>query len=511
MRSRLLDYVPDLNIPHLRLGGYGMYVSNQVSCILNKWIQDSAPKRWNFRGITIDWKDSLDLDDGVWAERTANGGYCLWIHISDVSEFVPPFSPLDLEALRRGTSIYRRDTTHNMFPSELANGTFSLDPSGGDKLTCTLQIDLDSDWGVTDYQFFESRFTNLRRYDYKSFWADYANPDSQHYSTLHLLNEISKKLRKKRLSQWGILNFDDDRWLTLDALHKQQEDSYSGAKCHKIIESLMVLANTIVWNHLAKQPWVKSLYRRHDLKEKFGFFYHKPCKHAGLGVQNYAQFTSPIRRFWDLVEHRILKALIRWGDLLYTDEDIRCIAEHANNVWFLVKTYWSQIKIESRGDELIEKAKIRLGRPPLLSDLKTFLKINVSRSNKLPRAIFQAISDNINNQPLDTWIWAVGVILLSQETELKKLLKDKILNHVGLRIRGFLNVLWQTRITIWEDPLFVVDENERAGKYSIQIFCRGALISQKSCTTWGKNRHRDLPHQCRREAVEQLFDFFINP
>lgn len=76
-----------------------------------------------------------------------------------------------------------------------------------------------------------------------------------------------------------------------------------------------------------------------------------------------------------------------------------------------------------------------------MSDLKIVIKNNALQSNRLPHAIFQAISRNIASQPRDTWIWAVGVILLSQETELKKLLKNKILNHVGVRIRGFLNVL----------------------------------------------------------------------
>ena len=272
----------------------------------------------------------------------------------------------------------------------------------------------------------------------------------------------------------------------------------------------MVLANTIVWNHLAKQPWVPNLYRRHDSPNEDSFYYGKPCQHAGLRVRNYSHFTSPIRRYADLVPHRVLKALIREDDFPYTQQDIRCIAGHVNNVWFLVRTYWSQIEKESRGFDFIEKARTRLGRPPLLSDLKTYLKVKVSRSNKLPHAISQAIADNINNQPRDTWIWAVWVILLSQETELKELLKDKILNHVGLRIRGFLNVLWQTRITLWEDPIFVVDESEQEGEYSIRIFCKGALISQNSCVIWNDKKQRDLPHQCRREAVEKLFNYFID-
>lgn len=137
----------------------------------------------------------------MWVEKTTQEGYCVWIHISDVSEVIPIFSPLDIEALHRTTSIYRRDTIHNMFPSELANGVLSLDPNGQEKLTCTLQIDVNREGDIENYELYESRFTNLRRYDYESFGADYVNPDSEHFGTLRLLNELSTKLRVKRILQ----------------------------------------------------------------------------------------------------------------------------------------------------------------------------------------------------------------------------------------------------------------------------------------------------------------------
>lgn len=511
MRSRLHDHVVDLHHPHLTLGRHNKYALNQAWCI-QKWIHDTAPERKNKYGITIDWINSLDLDDAVWIEKTSQGGYCVSIHIADVSEYIPIFSPLDIEALHRTTSIYRRETIHNMFPPELANGIFSLDPQGWDKLTCTLQIDVNSEWDIVHYEFFESRFTNLRRYDYESFWADYINPESEYYSTLRLLNELSIKLRVKRILQWWLLHFwDDDRRLILDDTKKRQENASAAAKLsHDIIESLMVLANTTIWNHLAQHPWVPSLFRRHDALNESSFYYHKPCQHAGLKVHNYTHFTSPIRRYIDLVTHRVMKALIRKDEMPYTQPDVQFIAVHANNVRLLVNTYWGQIDKEARWNEFIEKMESRLGRPPLVCDMKRVIKNNTIQDNRLPRAILQAISDNIQSKPRDTWIWSVGIILLSKETELKVLLKDTILNHTGIRVRWFLNVLWQTRITLWEDPIFTVWENEKAGEYSIEILCKWISIVKNSCPLIEGNEKNDLPHQCRRDTVKQLFDFFID-
>jgi hypothetical protein len=102
------------------------------------------------------------------------------------------------------------------------------------------------------------------------------------------------------------------------------------------------------------------------------------------------------------------------------------------------------------------------------------------------------------------------VILLSHETELKKLLKETILNHTGVRIRWFLNVLWQTRITLWEDPLFTVREYEQEGRYYLEIFCKWVCVVKNSCIFSTENDKTDLPHQCRRDSVAQLFDFFID-
>lgn len=126
MKSRLFDYIDSKIIDSDYLPtDFSAYSKNQVNNILTKWINDQAIYRHNIQWITIDWKESLDLDDAIWAERISEW-YCLWIHISDVSEYIPIFSPLDLEALKRTTSIYRKNHIINMILEELSNWHISL-------------------------------------------------------------------------------------------------------------------------------------------------------------------------------------------------------------------------------------------------------------------------------------------------------------------------------------------------------------------------------------------------
>jgi len=130
MKSRLIDHISSEAFQKTFIRtDYSAYAMNQVSRILKYGIDDQAVSRREVEAITIDGANSLDLDDAVWGERTRDG-YCVWVHISDVSEAIQMFSPLDLEALQRTTSIYRRDHILDMFPPELSNNILSLDPFG---------------------------------------------------------------------------------------------------------------------------------------------------------------------------------------------------------------------------------------------------------------------------------------------------------------------------------------------------------------------------------------------
>jgi hypothetical protein len=511
MKSRLTDHIsPDaFNETYVRTD-YSAYAMNQVSRILKHGIDDQAVSRQEVEAITIDGATSLDLDDAIWVERTENG-YYLWVHISDVSETIPIFSPLDIEALHRTTSIYRKDHILDMFPPELSNNTLSLDPYGWKKLTMTLQIDLDDQWSVTNHSYYESRFTNLKRYDYEGFWEDFVNPESEHHDTLHLLKEVSDKLRAKRIQDWWILNWTDDgRRLNIWwEIERSSNIPATTRISHDIIESLMVLANVTTWQHLV-DAWVPTLLKRHDSLDERSFYHHTPNSiHAWLWMTNYTHFTSPIRRYIDLIIHRTIKALERWDEVPYTTEDVKFVAKHSNNTRWKVETLWAQIDLDTRGQDFMKRTERRLWRPLEVYDMKPYIRNSTHKSLKLPGVMKDSIAELIEGGDTSFWTWALGIILLWKDDDLKILMKKRILEDWVLTNTWFLNILSQTQILRWEGTIFELDTHEESWNYSMKITCKWIVVAKSKWTMKWFSDIKDLKHSCRKKLIGELFDYYI--
>lgn len=194
MQSKVLDYISgDSHHNGLIRVDYSPYAMNQTRRIEQNGINDQAVRRRYEEGVSIDGIESLDLDDAIWVEKTSTG-YVVFVHISDVTEAVPLYTPLDIEALKRTTSIYRGEGVINMFPPALSQNLLSLNEDG-EKLTLSMQIELDEDAKIQDFHVYESTFKNKRRYDYESFVDDFINPDSENHETLQLMYEIARKRR----------------------------------------------------------------------------------------------------------------------------------------------------------------------------------------------------------------------------------------------------------------------------------------------------------------------------
>lgn len=141
-QSKILDHIAgDTHHDGIIRVEYSPFASNQARLIAKDGVDDQAVMRKYQEGISIDGIESLDLDDAIWAERTSFG-YAVFVHISDVTEAVPTYSPLDIEALKRTTSIYRKDGVINMFPPSLSQNLLSLNEDG-EKLTLSMRIELD--------------------------------------------------------------------------------------------------------------------------------------------------------------------------------------------------------------------------------------------------------------------------------------------------------------------------------------------------------------------------------
>jgi len=329
--------------------------------------------------VTIDPDDARDFDDAVQVEKT-NSGWRLGVHIADVAAYVEPGSPLDREARRRGNSVYLPDRVIPMLPERLSNVVCSLNP-GVDRLTHSVFIHFDKNGVVRSARFAHSVIRSVHRLTYKQAYAILTSPlRDQLGERLHLAWELAALLRKKRF-QHGALDLDFPEvkvWVDKQG-HPVKLERVENDESHQLIEEFMLAANEAVARELKKRA-VPTVYRIHENPEpeklaeyrelvlsfnyRVGDLTHRgelqrlleliggkpeeqalkiallkslkrarysaqPLGHYGLAKANYLHFTSPIRRYADLVVHRALgrDTAARRPDQLGMAE-IASIAEH---------------------------------------------------------------------------------------------------------------------------------------------------------------------------------------
>jgi len=324
----------------------------------------------DLRMVTIDGEDAKDLDDAVSIERLPNGNYKLGVHIADVSYYVTEGSPLDKEALKRGTSVYLVDRVIPMLPKELSNGICSLNPQV-DRLSFTVMMEIDSNGKVVDHEIFESVIRTNERMTYTDVYKILVEKDkelSKRYDYLvedfKTMEELALILRNKRM-QRGSIDFDfDEAKILLDENGKPIDiKRYEITIANKIIEEFMLVCNETVAEHFfwSNVPFVyrvhedpdtdkiesfsefvhnlgytlKGINKIHpralqDLLEKIkgtkeeriistvmlrslqkARYSHLSVGHFGLAARYYCHFTSPIRRYPDLIIHRIMKEYLK--------------------------------------------------------------------------------------------------------------------------------------------------------------------------------------------------------
>ena len=337
--------------------------------------------------ITIDGADAKDLDDAVYVEKLENGNYKLIVAIADVSHYVKKDTVLDLEARHRGNSVYLVDRVLPMFPKEISNGICSLNEKE-EKLTfsCEMEIDLKGD--VVNYEVYKSVIKSVHRMTYKDVNAildgdkDLINEYSDIYEMLKQMLELSKILRAKKFTR-GSIDFElPELKVVLDEDNNKVEKVLlrDRGEGEKIIEDFMIAANETVaeriyWLELA------SIYRTHEKPDrekivvlneilaKFGYkipnfdnlhpkqfqeiierskdketsmLVHKTILrslkqarytvedigHFGLASSHYTHFTSPIRRYADLMVHRVLFSSIDNSVKQLKLADLDEIAQH---------------------------------------------------------------------------------------------------------------------------------------------------------------------------------------
>lgn len=335
--------------------------------------QEEIKKRRDFRAVTtftIDPEDAKDFDDAISFRKLENGNYEIGVHIADVTHYVKMNSALDKEAYDRATSVYLVDRTIPMLPEKLSNDLCSLRPNE-DKLTFAAVFEITHHAKVTGEWFGRTIIHSDKRFSYEEAQEVLETGGGPFADELKILNDLAKKFRKDRFAK-GAVNFEttevkfklDEKGRPLAVIPKVRKDA------HKLIEEFMLLANKYVagFVHEYKKGREKNtfVYRIHDFPDPdkvkdFAFFAKQfghqmnveeqsisrslnklmeeiegkpeqnvleqlairtmakakystdPKGHFGLAFMHYTHFTSPIRRYPDMMVHRLLQHYLDEG------------------------------------------------------------------------------------------------------------------------------------------------------------------------------------------------------
>ncbi len=343
-------------------------------------------KRWDFRLVTtftIDPEDAKDFDDALSLEILPSGNYRVGVHIADVTHYIQPNTILEQEALDRATSVYLVDRTIPMLPERLSNELCSLRPKE-DKLTFAAVFELDHNAQIITEWFGRTIIHSDHRFTYEQAQEVIETGKGLFAEELKILNTLALKLKKERFAK-GAVNFEttevkfklDERGKPLAVVPKVRKDA------HKLIEEFMLLANkrvaTFVYNQKKGPEKNTFVYRIHDYPDpdkvkvfaqfakQFGHRLHvdeksisrslnklmdeidgKPEQnvlqqlavrsmakakystdakgHFGLAFEHYSHFTSPIRRYPDMMVHRLLQHYLDEGKQANKAEyEVKCV------------------------------------------------------------------------------------------------------------------------------------------------------------------------------------------
>lgn len=353
-------------------------VIDQTNKIPNEVREEDLFKRRDLREdmtITIDGADAKDLDDAISVVKNEDGSYVLSVHISDVSYYVTENTPMDEDAYDRGTSVYLTDRVIPMLPHKLSNGICSLNP-GVDRLTLSCEMTIDRNGKVTDHEIFQSVIRSKERMTYVDVYEIIDNKDevlSKKYAhivpMLNDMADLASILRQKRMDR-GAIDFDfkeskilvDESGWPTDVVITERTVS------ERLIEEFMLAANETVAEHfhwlqvpfiyrIHEDPKAEKLQKFFEFLTNFGIvvkgtgnkvhpralqeivesieglpeeavistmllrsmqqakYFEESIGHFGLSTEFYTHFTAPIRRYPDLIVHRLIRTYLLEKDV----------------------------------------------------------------------------------------------------------------------------------------------------------------------------------------------------
>ncbi|MDB6037813.1 MAG: ribonuclease [Verrucomicrobiales bacterium] len=370
--------------------------------------------------ITIDPDDAKDFDDAICLQRAGTDQWRLWVHIADVSHYVRPGTALDLEARKRGNSTYLVDRVIPMLPEALSNELCSLKP-GVDRLTKCVEFLVSNEGRVLNTKFYSAMIHSQRRFSYQEAFAILQRkPDGPIEQMLHQAHELAQRIRRARFKAGSLeLSFPEMKIRLDERGRVARIEKVVNDASHQLIEEYMLLANEAVAARLMhlRSPAIFRVHEAPDEKRlqeyredvlghkvpcgdlrqrlevqrllhkldslpigpalKLGFlkslmrarYSVEPLGHYGLAKQKYTHFTSPIRRYADLVVHRTL-----FEKKSASPPALKEIADHIS----VTERNSADAERDSRDIKLFAflKAQLKSGRPEpypaLVTDVRNF-------------------------------------------------------------------------------------------------------------------------------------------
>jgi len=347
--------------------------------------EEEINKRLDFRSknvFTIDPVDAKDFDDALSIEKLDNGNYKVGVHIADVSYYVHAGTSIDKEAAARGNSVYFVGKAISMLPEKLSNNLCSLVPDE-DRLTFSVIFEMTPKGRVVNHQIAKTIINSKKRFTYEEAQTVIESGTGEFSDEMHLLNTLATVLRSKRMKEGSFEFFSpevafqlNDNGQPTNVLKKEIKDS------NMLVEEFMLLANKTIAERIFSRGKIPFVYRVHDYPDEekieefsrfvksLGYSFNpkigkaasqfnrlmrqvkgteeegvinelavrsmakavystKNIGHYGLGFKSYTHFTSPIRRYADLIVHRVLdKILISKTGKHYSLDKLTKICEH---------------------------------------------------------------------------------------------------------------------------------------------------------------------------------------
>ncbi len=383
-------------------------------------------------GITIDGPLSKDLDDAIWLERQ-NGGHAIYVSIADVSSIVTSGSELDNEAYQRATTRYFGGGNSPMIPRPLSEDLLSL-VEQQKRPTVTVGIPLDTNMDMGNVTIEPTVLESKKKLAYQE--VDEAMRDKDHplNTSFNEYYRVAKKLLEKRRENGALAVYDIFKGIATTeegmVVALKPEDRHMA---NVIIQEFMILTNQAIAQYFAEND-IPALFRNHTakaiapdrrvilqdienasdypatfnlntLRQRVAVSLNKASYgselegHYGLNLPAYVHFTSPIRRYADLVNHRILLASLKGEPLPYTPDQLRTVAEHLNNTERGIKDARSAALKEraySRARNAAETSRlIRLSD----TDFTTLIKV-ASREGKMTDEVGDAMIERLKSGKL---------------------------------------------------------------------------------------------------------------